>query len=138
MKSRIAMLAVISLLAVFVSQPAHLHGQQAATAQDHAQHHPEAAQPPAAAAAPAGDAKANMMSMMARMKATDPKLDELVKKMNAAKGSAKTDAIAELLTAIVEDRRTTCEPMMANMMSTMNMMGGGANHGEAAPTNPHK
>jgi hypothetical protein len=60
----------------------------------------------------------------------------LVKKMNEAKGSAKTDAIAELLTALVEDRRNTCEPMMTNMMSMMNMMGG--SHGETGPTTPKK
>src|SRR5437667_10202667 len=118
MKSRIAILAVVSLFSAFISKPAHLHAQQPADTQEHAQHHPDATEPPAATvAAP----QADMMSMMARMKATDSKLDALMKKMNAAKGSAKTDAITELLTALVEDRRTTCEPMMANMMSMMNM-----------------
>jgi hypothetical protein len=78
-----------------------------------------------------------MMSMMGRMKAADPKLDDLVKKMNAAKGTAKTDAIAELLTALVEDRRSGCEPMMANMMSMMNMMSG-SGHDASAPTAPKK
>jgi hypothetical protein len=79
-----------------------------------------------------------MMSMMNRMKATGPELDALVKKMNAASGSAKTDAMAELLTALVNDRRNTCEPMMADMAAMMNMMPmmntmGGRGRGAAQP-----
>jgi hypothetical protein len=138
MKSRIAILAVVSVFSAFVSKPAHLHGQQPAEPQQHEQHHPGTTEPPAPSV---GEPQANMMSMMARMKATDPKLDQLVKKMNTAKGSAKTDAIAELLTTLVEDRRTTCEPMMANMMSMMNMMntmGGRGGHGETTPRTPEK
>jgi len=129
----------MSLFAAFIATPARLHGQQASQSQQHEQHHPEAATEPATPAA--GGAHADMMGMMARMKGTDPKLDELVKKMNAAKGSAKTDAIAALLTALVEDRRTTGEPMMANMMSTMNMMSmmcGRGGHGEPTTTTPGK
>ena len=53
-----------------------------------------------------------MAKMMAAMKANDQKLDELVKKMNAAQGTAKVDTIAELLTALVQDRRTMHESMM--------------------------
>ena len=139
MKSRVVTLTVLSLFALLMSRPVHLHGQQAPEAQQHERHHPETAAPPATAV----EAQANMMNMMARMKAADPKLDALVQKMNAAKGTAKTDAIAELLTALVEDRRTNCEPMMANMMSMMNMMGGNmmggrGNRGEAAPTSPQQ
>ena len=87
-----------------------------------------------AAAPTTGDPQANMMNMMARMKAADAKLDELVKKMNAATGTAKTEAMAELLAALVDDRKTNCEPMMADMMSMMN---GGAAH-EAMPVMPKK
>ena len=43
--------------------------------------------------------------------------------MKAANGAAKTEAMAELLTALVEDRKNTCEPMMAHMMSMMNNNG---------------
>ena len=48
--------------------------------------------------------------------------------MNAVKGAAKTDAIAALLTALVEERRsmhTSMAPTMTmmNMMSMMNKMG---------------
>ena len=71
--------------------------------------------------------------MMARMKASRARLDTLVKKMNAAKGEAKTDAIAELLTALVEDRRHH-ESMMANMSGMMSKMhGGGTGQGQDAP-----
>ena len=52
--------------------------------------------------------------MMAKKHANDAKLDQLVRKMQAATGAAKTDAVAELLAALVEDRKTACEPMMAH------------------------
>jgi hypothetical protein len=68
---------------------------------------------------------ADMAGMMSRMHANDAKIDELVKKMQSAKGAAKTDAIADVVAALAEDRKNTHEPMMANMMSMMNMMGGG-------------
>ena len=58
--------------------------------------------------------------MLGDMKAADAKLDQLVKKMQSATGAAKTDAVAELLAALVEDRKAACEPMMAHMMSMMN------------------
>jgi hypothetical protein len=51
------------------------------------------------------------------------KLDELVKKMNSAEGAAKTEAMAELLTALAQERRA-CEPMMTSMMKMMDMMRG--------------
>jgi hypothetical protein len=129
MKARIAMLAAMSMFAVFISAPVHLRGQQPADPQAHEQHHPEAT---AAQAAPAQPNMAAMSGMMSRMRANDAKLDDLVKKMNSATGAAKTDAIAALLTALVEDRKNIHEPMMANMMSMMNMMGGNR-MGGAAP-----
>lgn len=85
-----------------------LAGQQAAGA-PHEQH---------GQAAPSG--MHDMSAMMSRMHANDARLDQLVKKMQTANGAAKTEAIAELLTALVEDRKNTCEPMMAHMMSMMN------------------
>ena len=76
--------------------------------------------------------------MMARMKASGARLEALVKKMNAAKGEAKTDAIAELLTALVEDRRHH-ESMMANMSGMMSKMhGGAAEHGQDHAPAPAK
>jgi len=48
--------------------------------------------------------------------ASDAKLEELVKKMNDATGQAKTDAIAEVVTALVQQHRAM-HGMMAGMMS---------------------
>jgi hypothetical protein len=64
------------------------------------------------------------MGMMARQ----AQLDELVKKMNTAQGVAKTDAMAELLNALVENHRTMCGAMMADMMSKMSMTGAQQGH----------
>ena len=132
MRSRIAILAAMSIFAAFISAPAHLHGQQPVDPQAHEQHHPEGTAPQAATPAPAQPNMAAMSGMMSHMKANDAKLDDLVKKMNSATGAAKTDAIAAVLTTLVEDRKNNCEPMMANMMSMMNMMGGNR-MGGAAP-----
>jgi hypothetical protein len=52
------------------------------------------------------------------MMASNEKLDELVKKMNAAQGPAKVDAIAEVLTALVHEHQS----MHGNMASMMSMM----------------
>ena len=121
MKSRIAILATMALTATLVWNPINLHAQQPpAAAPQHEHQQAEKTEPPAVAGE---HHMMNMdMSMMARMKTADAKLDALVKKMNEAKGAAKTDAIAELLTALVNDRRTVGEPMMANMMSMMTTM----------------
>jgi hypothetical protein len=70
------------------------------------------------------------------MMSSDAKLDELVKKMNAAKGDTKVDAMAELLTTLVENQRSTCGPMMADMMSMMKKMG--EKEQDPAKTEPQK
>lgn len=134
MKSRIWILAVMAVFAALVAVPAHVHGTQAAAPVDqHADHHP--GQPDAPATATVPTPPANMMSSMT---ASNAKLDELVKKMNAAKGSAKTDAIVELLTTIVQEHHTMQASMMTNMsmMSNMMIMMGG--RGGAASTMPKK
>ena len=133
MRARVATLTAIAVAAMFAATPAHLHGQQPATAQEHEHHHPEATATPGQKA-PATDATSgahDMMGMMDRMKAADAKLDGLLKKMNAATGQAKVDATAELVTALVEDRRAMNDAMMAHMKSMMGggMMGGGMNGG---------
>ena len=112
MKRRIALVTVIVALSAVMASPVHLHGQQPTDRADHSAHHPGA---PATQAVPPV-APTPMEAMM-----STAKLDELVKKMNSAKGAAKTEAMAELLTALVQDRRA-CEPMMANMMKMMEMM----------------
>jgi hypothetical protein len=132
MKFRIAMLAVVSIAALFGSQPARLHGQQPLDAQQDEQHHPATAAPPAQTATGQPD----MANMMAAMHANDQKLDELEKKMDAAHGAAKVDAIAELLTTLVQDRRTMHESMTSNMSMMMNMMS--TMHGAGGTTAPKK
>jgi hypothetical protein len=126
MTPRIAILPVLSLFAgFFVSSPAQLQGQQPSQA-EHEQHHPGAPDQPGQAPL---DQQASMMKMKATMHANDQKLDDLVKAMNAAKGDAKVDAIAELLTTLVQDRKTMHESM-PNMTMMMNMMGSrGMMHG---------
>jgi hypothetical protein len=112
------MLVVLSSFVVFLaSAPGHLHGQQPSQEQ-HEQHHPATTEQAKPAA---GDQHAAMMKMMATMHANDQRLDELVKKMNAANGNAKIDAMAELLTTLVQDRRAMHESM-SNMSMMMNMM----------------
>ena len=65
--------------------------------------------------------------MMAEMKASDVKLDALITKMNAAKGAAKVDAVAEALTALVAQHKTMRDGMM--QMDGQMMM---QKHGAAA------
>ena len=47
--------------------------------------------------------------MMADMKASQGKMDELVKKMNAATGDAKIGVMADLLTELVREHRAMSE-----------------------------
>jgi hypothetical protein len=137
MTTRVALLAVLSMFtAVFVSAPVYLQGQQPSQVQQHDQHHPDAPDQPAA---PANDQQARMMNMMATMHANDQKVDDLVRKMNATKGTAKVDAMAELLTTLVQDRRSMQESMsnmsmMMKMMGSMNGMGGMRGRGNTNPT----
>jgi hypothetical protein len=104
MKSGVAVVTGLLLSAALMSAPAH--GWQV-KAEDHAKHHPggEAAPGAPKAAAPAPTPQATLrrrpkgMASM-NMAASNAKLDELVKKMNAAQGSAKVDAIAEVLITV--------------------------------------
>ena len=82
---------------------------------EHAKHHPEA-QAEKAAAPPQAEGMAGMTGM--DMKAQNAKLDALVTKMNAAQGQAKVDAIAELLTSLVQQHQTM-HGDMGQMMSKM-------------------
>ena len=70
--------------------------------------------------------------MMANMQAMDQQLDELVAQMNSATGTAKIDAIASVLTTLVEQRQTMRSgmmgmqsQMMGHMMEHMMSMQGG-------------
>jgi hypothetical protein len=111
MTSRFWVLTLVVVFTVLAATPAHLHGL------------PQNA--PGSTAASRGRGQ-----MMAAMMASDAKLDELVKKMNEATGAAKVDAMAELLTTLVNDRLTMRRSMMSNsgmpMGDTMDHMQGGA------------
>jgi hypothetical protein len=123
MKTRIAIFATMALTATLVWRPMNVHAQQPpAAAAQHEHQQSDKTEPPAVAGEHHMMNMGMDMNVMARMKTADAKLDALVKKMNEAKGAAKTDAIAELLTALVNEHRTVGEPMMANMMSMMTMM----------------
>ena len=116
MKSYPAILGAVVLSAVF-TMPSILHGQQPPAAPNHEQHDHGSATDPGPTAT---GRQADMSKMMAGMAANDRKLDALVKKMSAAQGAAKVDAMAELLTTLVQDHRMMGERMM---MMKMNMMG---------------
>jgi hypothetical protein len=130
MKSRVIVLTGVLAVAALTAAP--ISAWQVSP-EEHAKHHPgaqatEKAAPAPQTAAPQGKGMAGMGGM--NMMAANPKLDELVKKMNAAQGQAKVDAIAELLTALVQDHQGMHGNMasMMSMMSTMQTGGGG--HGE--------
>jgi hypothetical protein len=102
--------AMVAALPVHAQQPSdgHQHAQQPVPTE------------PASPQAPGG-MKGRMPGMnMSGMKASQARLDELVKKMNAATGEARVDAAVELLTALVEQRGQSAQ-----------MMGGGENAGGA-------
>lgn len=113
--------------ALFLVVPAASVRAQANAApsdQDHQSHHP--------AAEPSSDAKAQPpathehgtegpQGMMAERAAANAKLDALVVKMNASKGEARIDAMAELLTALVQ-QHTAMGRMMADPGKRMQEM----------------
>ena len=116
MKSNLAVLGGALVVAALTSASAH--GWQVSP-EEHAKHHPDA-QAEKAAPAPPAKGMAGMKGM--DMTASNAKLDALVTKMNAAQGQAKVDAIAELLTALVQQHQT----MHGNMGQMMSMMKDGA------------
>jgi hypothetical protein len=67
---------------------------------------------------------AHHKEMMARMEAMDTRLDELVKKMNAATGSRKADAVAAVVNELVVQRKQMREHMMAMQPEMMKHMMG--------------
>jgi hypothetical protein len=61
--------------------------------------------------------------MMAEMKASQKKLDDLVAAMNQATGDEKVTRLAAVVTELVAQHREMCEHMMSGkMMSPMSMM----------------
>ncbi len=137
MKTFTLVITTLAIAGTSILTPS-MHAQSAATpapsartdSQDHQAHHPaEPAQP----AKPADTKMRGMQNkMMADMKARDAQIDALVAKMNAATGSAKVEAIAELLTATVQQHKTMRDGMlqmqdgmMMEMHDQMMKMGGG-------------
>ena len=133
MKAYRSVVAGLSLVMLSASAPARLDGQQADN-QQHEQHHgggKPTAESRQAIQLPA-QPQNQRENMMARSKASAAQLDVLLKKMHAATGTAKIDAIEELLTALVEDRREH-ESMMGGMADKMS-----AKHGTGGQTAPVK
>jgi len=107
-------------LTLFTGVPGHIHGLHASPrvqAQD-PHHSDQEFAPPATPEQRRGAMNHSTMKMMGEMAAADAKLDTLVQAMNAARAEEKTDAIAALVTALVEERRTM-HKSMATMMNTM-------------------
>ena len=100
---------------VAVTQPAHAQSPASAAPvaqqQDHQEHQAAAGQAPDVKAQDT-QMMAMQQKMMADMKAAGATLDALVTRMNTAKGNAKVDAIAELLTTMVQQQRTMHDGMM--------------------------
>jgi hypothetical protein len=65
---------------------------------------------------------AHHKEMMAKMEAMDARLDELVKTMNAATGSKKTNAVAAVINELVAQRKQMREHMMAMQPEMMKHM----------------
>jgi predicted CoA-binding protein len=65
---------------------------------------------------------AHHKEMMAKMEAMDSRLDDLVKKMNAAKGGRKADAVAAVVNELVAQRKQMREQMMAMQPEMMKHM----------------
>ncbi len=65
---------------------------------------------------------AHHKEMMAKMEAADARLDELVKTMNAATGSKKTDAMAAVINELVAQRKQMRKDMMAMQPEMMKHM----------------
>ena len=126
MRANYAALGGVLVAAALTIAP--VHGWQVSP-EEHAKHHPGAqaagqpAQAPKPTPAPQAKGMAGMKGM--DMAASNARLDELLKKMNAAQGQAKVDAMAELLTALVQEHQAM-HGNMANMMSMMQRKDGGA------------
>jgi len=88
----------------------------AAPSQLYAQRSSEHAGQPAHKAAAATSVEAHHDGAQAPTSKAD--IDALVAKMNAATGAAKIDAVAEVLTALVQEKKD-CEAKMAGMMTRM-------------------
>jgi len=140
MRNSLKLLGAAVAVTVVAGLLAPVHGLQTlAQAQAQDPHHREQGTAPAPDAATAeprqGMMNQNMTRMMGEMKASDAKLDALVQAMNAATGAEKTNAIATVVTALVEERRSM-RSSMAAMMKMMGMMNQMSTPATAAPAPP--
>ena len=92
----------------------------------------QAARPPMVDEAHAAAMMAEHQQMMANMRAMDQKLTDLVKKMEAARGTDKVDALAAVVKEMVSQRAQMRDrmfamqgEMMTHMMQHMSAMQGG-------------
>jgi hypothetical protein len=105
-------------LTLFAGVPGHIHGLHPSgqvQAQD-LHHSDQEFASPATPEQRRGAMNHSTMKMMGEMAAADAKLDTLVQAMNAARAEEKTDAIAAVVTALVEERHTM-HKSMATMMN---------------------
>lgn len=122
MKWRYVGLGGVLVTAMVTIAPAHAWQ---VSPEEHAKHHPTAKADqaaPAPKATPAPQAKGMAGMKEKGMMAPSARLDELVVKMNAAQGQAKVDAMAELLTALVQQHHAM-HGGMDEMMSKMKKAG---------------
>ena len=87
------------------------------------QHQQTPAKPSADMSARCKAMMAEHEKMMAEMKTTDQRLDDLVGKMNAASGQAKVDAVATVVTEMVAQRKIMRDRMMQMRQRMMNHVG---------------
>jgi len=119
-RSRVGWLAALAIT-LFVGNGL----AQQATTHDHGAT-PAAAGQAASAAVPGqmADMMARHQAMMTQMHAANQKLDDLVAKMNAARGNDRIDAMAAVIAELVAQHKNMGAGMMAmgGMMSTGKMM----------------
>lgn len=123
--TRFRFLALVLAIGGMVGATLATHAQSSSSSTPGA---PQGPQPMAGQGPGMGMPEAQPMAMqekmMGDMKAMDVKLDALIAKMNAAKGSAKVDAIAEALTTMVQQHKAMREGMMQMQGQMMMQMHG--------------
>jgi hypothetical protein len=96
--------------------------QASAPAPAQAGHDPSAMGQKAPMAGPSQHTQAEHEPMMAEMKAMDARLDEKLTAMNASQGNAKIDAMAAVITEMVNQRKIMQQKMMMGQYAMMGQM----------------
>jgi hypothetical protein len=122
MRAQVAAAVAIGISLLAFWDPTSVPTVDLTAAQGQNEHHPQtvAAQPSTTEPASPGAMHGKMMTE--RMIAADAKLQDLVKKMNEATGPRKTDAIAAVVTELIEQHRAMRGMMADGMGSTKGMM----------------